>query len=192
MADAYLTELDRAGLLPVWAAPRSSSGEIKTYASDPGGIGGALITLRSRTSGRWKRSPWASTAVAAALAAAVAVTGVITGHQLRSAQASTGPGSANHLSLERAALFVARPLLNPAEELASHRNLELSPFVPASATSLALMEPARVLDVAGVRQSVASVRDSEPSVRDSAAPTPPDDQAEPTKATVPETLVYGF
>jgi len=194
MADAYLTELDRAGLLPVWAMPRSSMGDIKTYASDPGGIGGALITLRSRTSGRWKRSPWASSAVAAALAAAVAVTGVVTGHRLRAAQAAIGPIAAN-ASQEGAALLFAASPLNPAVELTSQRDLDFSPFVPASAASLAIEEPTHPSDVPGVRQTTAPVRVSVASVRESepSAPSiPTDPQPEPKKDAVPETLVYGF
>jgi hypothetical protein len=46
MASAYLTVLERARLLPCWAAPRRSDGDRASYTSDPGGISGGPIVLR--------------------------------------------------------------------------------------------------------------------------------------------------
>jgi hypothetical protein len=48
MANAYLTELDKAGLLPHWAAARDA----KSYSSDPGGLlGGPIIVQKTRRVG---------------------------------------------------------------------------------------------------------------------------------------------
>src|SRR5262249_17827152 len=46
MANAYLAELDKAKLLPYWAAPREGASDRRSYTSDPGGISGGPIVLR--------------------------------------------------------------------------------------------------------------------------------------------------
>jgi len=51
MADAYLTVLARARLLPRWAAPRETTGDRPSYTSDPGGISGGPIVLRRSRGG---------------------------------------------------------------------------------------------------------------------------------------------
>jgi serine/threonine protein kinase len=63
MANAFLAELQKAGLLPKWAAPRHAKGDVPSYTTDPGGISGGPITLRRP---RYRRKTGLTLAFAAA------------------------------------------------------------------------------------------------------------------------------
>jgi serine/threonine protein kinase len=71
MANAYLTELSKAGLLPRWAALRDPSSDQRSYTSDPGGISGGPIVLRREGWPLWRT---VVLAVLALVATAVALT----------------------------------------------------------------------------------------------------------------------
>jgi serine/threonine-protein kinase len=185
MADAFLAELDRAGLLPGWAARRSSSsGEIKTYATDAAGISGAPITLRpsapARRSWRWTGAAVAALAFAIAGAAAARRTGGEPGSTMARAEFASS-AAVRHLTLPGQRL----PPLAETTDPPSRRSIELAPFVP----------PGRLLRAIPDR-AARNARSSAPSgdYDDLGDPSSESAPADPPQspAQTPETIIYGI
>jgi serine/threonine-protein kinase len=177
MADLYLAELDQEGLLPWWAAARTSSGDIKTYASDPGGISGPPITLRPPSARPARRGAGTVLAVVAAIALAVLAILVDRGAERRQGNAWAGSQGLASVGL----IGRAPAELRETTDLPSRRELSPLRFLPPSAPAQALRERP-----AAVAPPVFEIV-SQP-VPNSTVESVPESPADP----VPATLLYGF
>ena len=183
MADAYLAELEKASLLPPWAAHRQTKGALARYTTDPAGISGGPITLRPSTRRRGIR-------------AAALVLGMVPG-LLMIAAALQGSGA---IGLVRSRIPSGLPRLNDSTEDALVPEID-APRVWVSSTEPAFAERDRDRSpTMAARKAVISRRFVEPDLQllvPAPSETPHDPEpapapAPPSPTTIPSTLVHGI
>jgi hypothetical protein len=190
MADSFLADLERAGMLPVWAVRRTSSGEFNTYAADAAGLSGAPITLRPQTGRRRIRGRWTGTFVVALVLAGIGLTATRKNGR-DSAFAATRAELVSSSLFRGATVFGRRlPPLNDSKDSPSSRAIEASAFVPSSRAMRAVHEPSATPEPSSA-PAVDYGFDDAPAASTTAEPAPEPAPKKPA-APQPETLVYGI